>query len=154
MLYPQNGDHIVVTDSVTSLHPMYKMADEVSVITETGWRRKRQRGRQWSSGHRWHSRIKCRREWMVSAPFGRGRHAHNSDSCQNHVSLLLIREARAAAAFCATNRIDENSRTKPPGHQPPPGQKPPPCMEQDPNAGNSRVIECRRSGQVLEFNVA
>jgi len=23
MLYPQNGDRIVATDSVTSLHPMY-----------------------------------------------------------------------------------------------------------------------------------
>ena len=24
MFYPQNGDRVVTTDSVTSLHPMYK----------------------------------------------------------------------------------------------------------------------------------
>jgi len=28
MLYPQNGDGIVTTDSVTSLHPMYKFLAE------------------------------------------------------------------------------------------------------------------------------
>jgi len=26
MLYPQNGDRIVATDFVTSLHPMYKLS--------------------------------------------------------------------------------------------------------------------------------
>jgi len=52
MLHPQNGDRIVVIDSVTSLHPMYKMADKVLVITETHGRRKRQKGREWGSGHR------------------------------------------------------------------------------------------------------
>jgi len=31
MLYPQNGDHIVTVDSVTSLRPMYKKGSPYSI---------------------------------------------------------------------------------------------------------------------------